>query len=434
MGFDTEISEDRHAPVARGYHRKSMEFNPGEKSQPASTRGANPLRIAIVTETYPPEVNGVAMTIARVVEGLISRNHDVQLIRPRQGTAEVPRCDENLREVLTRGLPIPRYPELKVGMPAGRQLGALWDAFRPDIVHIATEGPLGWSALQAAARRGIPVASEFRTNFHAYTRHYGIGWLHHPIKAYLRHFHNRTGCTMVPTRSLAGELREAGFQSLEVVARGVDTHRFHPDHRREDLRQSWGAGPDTLVAIAVGRLAPEKNPGVLQAAYEAMRMKNSTMKLVVVGDGPARASFRMRCPDAVFAGNRFGPDLAAHYASADLLLFPSITETYGNVTPEAMSSGLAVLAYNYAAAAELIRHGKTGWLARFDDEPEFVGLAAQAATALNHVRQIGTRARAAAASLRWDRILDQIEGNYRSLLRNRPVSVESSVPEPVLAQ
>ncbi|MBL9176345.1 MAG: glycosyltransferase family 1 protein [Verrucomicrobiales bacterium] len=411
-----------------------MEFNPAAQIRYAPVHRTTPLRIAVVTETYPPEVNGVAMTIARVVKGLVERGHEVQLIRPRQGDADSPTHSGIVSNVLTRGLPIPRYPELKIGLPAGRRLGALWDAHRPDIVHVATEGPLGWSALQAAVSRGIPVASEFRTNFHAYTRHYGIGWLHHPIKAYLRLFHNRTGCTMVPTRALAGELKSDGFANLEVVARGVDTQRFDPIHRNEDLRRSWGADPGTLVAIAVGRLAPEKNPEVLQAAYQAMQERNPNVKLVVVGDGPARAAFRSRCPDAVFAGNRFNHDLAVHYASADLLLFPSVTETYGNVTPEAMSSGLAVMAYNYAAAAELIRHGKTGWLARFDDRQEFVALAARAAAEPIRVRQIGSRARAVAMSLDWDRILSQIEGNYRSLLRSSPASVESSVPEPVLAQ
>lgn len=420
-------------PVARGHHGDGMESNPADQIRHASTRNTTPLRIAVVTETYPPEVNGVAMTIARVVEGLSARGHEVQLIRPRQGDSDTAKCTENHQEVLTRGLPIPRYPELKVGMPAKRLLGSLWDTHRPDIVHVATEGPLGWSALRAATSRGIPVASEFRTNFHAYTRHYGIGCLHHPIKAYLRLFHNRTGCTMVPTRALAGELGSAGFNNLEVVARGVDTSRFDPIHRSGALRRSWGAGSDTLVAITVGRLAPEKNPGVLQAAYHAMQRQNPNVKLVVVGDGPARATFRARCPDAVFAGSRFGDDLAMHYASADLLLFPSITETYGNVTPEAMSSGLAVLAYNYAAAAELIRHGKTGWLARFDDERDFVALAARAATEPNRVRLIGSRARTVAMSLEWDRILNQIEGNYRSLLRDAPVALESSVPEAAMA-
>ena len=138
------------------------------------------LRVALVTETYPPEVNGVAATFARVVEGLRLRGHELQLVRPRQGADDGVPSDAVVphdAEVLMRGLPIPRYPQLKMGLPSRRALLRLWSTRRPDVVHIATEGPLGWSALQAATQLKLPVVSDFRTNFHAYSRHYGVGWL-----------------------------------------------------------------------------------------------------------------------------------------------------------------------------------------------------------------------------------------------------------------
>ena len=160
------------------------------------------LRIALVTETYPPEVNGVARTLQQVVEGLRERHHDLQLIRPRQQRSDAADVSERFHEVLMRGLPVPRYPQLKMGMPARRALVKLWTLSRPDLVHIATEGPLGWSALQAAQHLRLPVASDFRTNFHAYSRHYGVGWLNKPIVAYLKRFHNQCQVTMVPTLSL----------------------------------------------------------------------------------------------------------------------------------------------------------------------------------------------------------------------------------------
>lgn len=178
------------------------------------------LQVALVTETYPPEVNGVAATIARVVEGLRASGHQLQLVRPRQDSLQEPLCEARFSEVLVRGLPIPRYPQLKMGLPARRALLRLWTAQRPDVVHIVTEGPLGWSALQAATQLRLPVVSDFRTNFQAYSRHYGVGWLRAPVMAYLRRFHNRTACTMVPTESLKAELGAAGFKGLRVVARG----------------------------------------------------------------------------------------------------------------------------------------------------------------------------------------------------------------------
>ncbi|MCX7202544.1 MAG: glycosyltransferase, partial [Burkholderiales bacterium] len=143
------------------------------------------LRVAFVTETYPPEVNGVANTAARFVEGLRARNHEIQLVRPRQGSADLAGEAARFQEVLMRGLPITRYPSLKMGLPAKQALVSLWSRHRPDVVHIVTEGPLGWSALQAAHKLKLPVSSDFRTNFHAYSRHYGIGWLQKPIAAYL---------------------------------------------------------------------------------------------------------------------------------------------------------------------------------------------------------------------------------------------------------
>ncbi len=305
------------------------------------------LRVAVVTETWPPEVNGVAKTAARFAEGLRRRGHSIQLIRPRQGSADQPRNEE----ILLRGIAIPRYPDLKIGLPAKRALARLWSFQRPDVVHVVTEGPLGWSALQAAAKLKLPVVSDFRTNFHTYSAHYGVGWLKKPILAYLRKFHNRTLGTMVPTEAMRAELSALGFQRVRVIARGVDTALFDPARRDPRLRASWGAGPDDVVLLHVGRLAAEKNLPAVLAAYE----KVGPAKLVLVGDGPMRRELQARYPGVAFAGTRSGEDLAAHYASGDVFLFPSLTETWGNVTLEAMASGLAVVAFDYAAAAEVVR-------------------------------------------------------------------------------
>jgi glycosyltransferase involved in cell wall biosynthesis len=368
------------------------------------------LRIAVVTETYPPEVNGVALSVERVVRGLHERHHELQLVRPRQHAGDLPRSAPRLQELLVRGLPIPRYPHLKMGLPARHTLMSLWREQRPDVVHIATEGPLGWSALQAARQLGLPVCSDFRTNFQAYSRHYGVGWLDATILAYLRRFHNRTLCTMVPTEALRRELAQRGFDNLGVLPRGIDTALFHPERRSEALRRRWGAGGDTLVALYVGRLAPEKNLAAVVTAFEAMQAVNPDARLVWVGDGPARKALERRCPYAVFAGTRSGEDLAAHYASGDAFLFPSMTETFGNVTPEAMASGLAVVAFDHAAAAQLIRDGDNGLLAPLDDGPAFVRQAERLAADALARQRLGVHARASMSDLGWERIVVQLEG------------------------
>jgi glycosyltransferase involved in cell wall biosynthesis len=234
--------------------------------------------------------------------------------------------------------------------------------------------------------------------------------------AYLRKFHNRTACTMVPTETLRKELAQAGFKGLRTVARGVDAQLFDPARRRDDLRASWGAGPGTMVALCVGRLAPEKNLNALVAAVEAMREHEPRVRLVLVGDGPEKDRLQARCPDAIFAGMRRGVDLAAHYASADVFLFPSVTETYGNVVPEAMASGLAVVAYDVAAAGQLIRHGENGLLARADDTLEFCRVARRLAGDLALARSLGLPARETALRLDWGRIVDAVVHEYEAAI------------------
>jgi glycosyltransferase involved in cell wall biosynthesis len=369
---------------------------------PAATRS---LRVAVVSETWPPEVNGVAKSAARFAEALRSRGHRIALVRPRQGATDRGGPDDTLM----RGVAIPRYPDLKMGLPARRALGRLWTFERPDVVHIVTEGPLGWSALQAAAKLKLPVVSDFRTNFHAYSRHYGVGWLRAPILAYLRKFHNRALATLVPTEAMRAELAAIGFQRLRVIARGVDTRLFDPARRSEALRASWGAGPQDPVLLHVGRIAAEKNLATLADAYEQARRRAPGAKLVLVGDGPARRELEARLPEAIFAGIRGGEDLAAHFASGDVFLFPSLTETYGNVTLEAMASGLAVVAFDYAAAAEVIRHDVSGLHVPYGDDAAFVSQAAALAAAPARARWLGARARIEARERGWEQVAEKLE-------------------------
>jgi glycosyltransferase involved in cell wall biosynthesis len=367
------------------------------------------LSIALVTETYLPEVNGVAITIGRMVEGLLQRGHRIHLIRPRQHKQDAATRKGGYEETLATGMPIPGYPELKSGLPARGLLLRLWTQRRPDIVHIATEGPLGWSALSAARKLDIPVSTDFHTNFHNYTRHYGVGLLKKPIAAYLRHFHNKAACTLVPTASLQQQLEHEGYRNVLVVSRGVDAELFHPSKRSTELRNSWLADEDTPVVMLVSRIAPEKNLHVVIRAFEQMRKLNGNAKLVMVGDGPARAELQKQHPHVIFAGMQTGEALARHYASGDIFLYPSLTETYGNVTVEAMASGLATVAYDYAAAQQHIHHDVNGLLAPFADSDAFIAEARTLANDLARVRRLGHTARATVESLTWEHIMGQME-------------------------
>ena len=367
------------------------------------------MRIAMVTETYPPEVNGVARTIGLMAEGLQRRGHFVELVRPRQDGHDHAVHNGSFREILVGGIPIPRYTQLKMGLPSRRTLERRWKEERPDIVHVATEGPLGWSALAAAHRLGIRVATDFHTNFHTYTRDYGLGWLARPVAAYLRSFHNRAECTMVPTREIADELAAQRFERLRVVGRGVNPDVFTPARRSTELRASWGADEGTLVALCVSRFAHEKNFALVIQAYEAMRRIRPGARLVLVGDGPLEKQLKQQNVGCVIAGRKVNGELARHYASADVFLFPSMSETFGNVTLEAMASGLGVIAYDYAAAREVLRHGESALLAPFGDAATFMAHAERFAREPQLAPRLGKAARAAAESRTWDRIVADFE-------------------------
>ena len=377
------------------------------------------LRVAVVTETWPPEVNGVAVTLAKLVQGLGHRNHDVQLIRPRQPKFDTGIKDSNLEEVLMRGMPIPSYPELKLGLPSKKTLVKTWTLRRPDVVHIATEGPLGWSALQAAKVLKLPVTSDFRTNFQSYTKHYGIGWLRKPIVAYLRKFHNATACTMVPTKELKKTLSENGFLNLKVVSRGVDTSLFNMSKRDPDLRKAWGATDQSQVMISVGRMAPEKNLEQVLKTFEALKLLGTDLKLVMVGDGPLREQFQLKYPEIIFPGMLVQSELAKYYASADLFVFPSQTETFGNVTLEALASGIPVLAFDCAAARDWVQTGVNGWLVPENDPDGFARKAVEIFNTKNLLSQVTQSTRQQIVRLDWDQIAEQVESVLWDAIRIR---------------
>jgi glycosyltransferase involved in cell wall biosynthesis len=200
-----------------------------------------------------------------------------------------------------------------------------------------------------------------------------------------------------------------GYKNVSLMARGVDTAQFNTTNRSEDLRKSWGAKHDDLVLIHVGRLAKEKNIHLVLTAFKAIQQANPNAKLVFVGDGPLRDELAQLCPQAIFSGSKQGKQLAEHYASADLFLFPSITETFGNVVPEALASGLCVVAYDYAAAGYIIKHRVNGLLAPFNQSKDFINTALDAAHNLQIRNQCRAQSAASIANIRWDSVIDNLE-------------------------
>ncbi len=391
------------------------------------------LRIAVVTETYAPEINGVAHTMRHIVEALLKQGHSIELTRPRQAcdqqpsvvgehaSADAPMPQPNFDLRLVRGHAIPRYSELQLGFARPGTLARHWQKTRPDVVHVVTEGPLGWAALIAARRLRIPISSGFHTNFHSYSSHYGVGLFSSLVDTALRALHNRCAITMVPTAPIRQSLQARGYERLAVVGRGIDTTVFNPSRRAQVLRDSWGADECTPVVLYVGRLAPEKNLKLFVEAANAFRQADPRTRVVLVGDGPDASALRLAHPDFVFAGTRRGSDLAAHYASADVFVFPSVTETFGNVTLEALASGLAVIAYDYAAARQHIVHEKSGLLVPFGNAAAFTLAAKELAESPERMVKLRQSALAAADNLSWGNIAHEFAKILLEVVEGRSV-------------
>jgi glycosyltransferase involved in cell wall biosynthesis len=354
------------------------------------------------------------MTLGRWVQGLGQHGDSVTVVAPSRPDRKEQDSD-SFRLFSVPGLPLPRYPELRFGLPVPFRLKRFFAQLKPDLIHIATEGPLGWSALHSARSLKLPLVSSFHTNFHAYGKHYGYGLLRRLVLGWLRYCHNRTQLTFAPSRDVINTLEVDGFRNLRLMDRGVDTALFGPHRRSDVLREQWKVSPQTPVALYVGRLAAEKNIDLSFRAFATMKTHLPDLKMVCVGDGPEKARLQKAYPETIFAGMRTGEDLACHYASADCFLFASITETFGNVVTEAMGSGLPVLAFDYAAPGLLIEHGRSGLLVPFDDSECFIREAGRFAHLQAEWPAMGQAAREAILPRSWEAVVEAYRRDCLSL-------------------
>jgi len=384
------------------------------------------VKLAIVTETFPPEINGVAMTFGVIASELGRRGHSVAVYRPWRRDLPDSRLPSDYLQVPMAGVPIPGYPLLRLGLPAGSRFRRLWSRDRPDLVHVATEGPLGLSAIRAARALAIPVTSSFHTNFHAYTRHYKISLLRDLALGWLRHVHNLTRRTFAPTSDMCLELGSVGFRNLSVLSRGVDTRQFRPERRSCALRSDWQAGPDDPVVIHVGRMAAEKNYPLLFRAYAAMKRANPACRFVLAGEGPLKRALMRAHPDCVFAGFFSRDEIGRYYASADIYVHASLTETFGNVLTEAMASGLAAAGFDYAAARIFMRDGETGLTAPCEQPDGLVAAAVRLATEPALRARLRAAARLAVEAQSWERVIARFESDLEGEAGISPIAAGRS--------
>jgi glycosyltransferase involved in cell wall biosynthesis len=378
------------------------------------------MRVTLVTETYFPQVNGVSRTLRELARCLQESGDEVQLICPDYGTVA---DQQNFYPVPSIVLPF--YKELHLPRPPFGRVHRAVAAFRPDIIHIATEATLGWSLLRFGLARGIPIVSSFHTNFDQYSGHYGVGWAKGMIWRYLRWFHNRTRETYVPSNTTIHELETMGFERLALWRRGVDSDVFRPDRPgRADVRRSLGWSADDVVIAYVSRIAPEKNVEYLAHALAIVAAQSPGVRILFVGDGPSRGVLQQRIGSiAHFAGYRQGADLADHYAAADLFAFSSRTETLGNVVLEAMSSGLPVVALRAGGVGETIESGSNGILVEPGEPPErFAAALRWLIDQADERRRMAEAARAYAVSQSWETIMASLRSRYQTVI-GKPVDL-----------
>lgn len=368
-----------------------------------------PLRIALITETYAPERNSIASTLKRLFQGLRNRGHQLQVICPQRAGRGRVIAELGATWLPVLGLRVPGYTEVGFGLPAGQRLRRLWQDAPPDVVYVATQGPLGWSAVKEARRQGIPVVARFPSPIQEATGHYPGNWLENTVSAYLRRFHHGTAATLVSTAVQQQDLVRRGFHGVEVLRRGVDSTLYHPKRRSEVMRAGWNVGKDDMAVIYVGPVAPEGNLALAIRAFRAIKRIHPRARFVLVGDGPLTGEVWEENPDFIFCGDHCGLSLANHYASGDLLLFPSLTETFSNTLLEAMASGLAVVAYNSAANQVGIQHLETGVLAESGDEAGFIAEAVELASDQSLRTNLRRAARIWAEAFSWSHIVEDFE-------------------------
>ncbi len=383
------------------------------------SKGGIFVKVALFTDTFLPDVNGVARTLGRWVDYLESHGATCRVFAP-QSDGEAGSDYNSLLVERFYSVPFLLYPECKLAIPNPISIKKRLQEFKPDIIHCATPFNLGLYGLHYAKKHKIPVVASYHTHFDQYLQYYKIQWVEGMLWRYLGWFHQTCRKIYVPSRSTLHYLMERGFSNLEVWSRGVDVSRFHPEVDREAVLRKAGANPDKLSLLYVGRLAPEKSVDVLLEAYDRLPEElRSQTELILAGDGPLYKELTesyMDRKDIHFLGFTEGTALTDLYAAADLFVFPSATETFGNVVLEAMASGTTVIGAAAGGVQDTVKHMETGWLCQPGDAGAFAEAIAtllENDTLRNQMAQAG---RAYSELQTWDSIFSRLLDSYRQVV------------------
>jgi glycosyltransferase involved in cell wall biosynthesis len=380
------------------------------------------MRVAYFTETLPPLTDGVTRTLGRLADTLEAEDVDFHFF-----SAMVPDESVRWRHRVHRvpSVPFLPYNYYRISLPILNTLDPPLDSFRPDLIHTVNPTPLGLYGIAYARRRGLPVVASYHTDFVSYFRYYGLRGLEPLGWQYLTWFYNQCDITYAPSRTAVAALEAHGVRSTGLWERGIDPQAFSVGHRSDALRRSWGAG-SAPVLLFVGRLVAEKNLRTLVDACTLLDSWGERYRMVFVGDGPLRQELTDRLPKATFAGFQHGQELARWYASSDLFVFPSVTETFGNVVLEAFASGLPVIAAARGGVQDLVRPDQNGLLAEPDSPFSFASRIRELLRDPARRHRLAAGGRSTAAHYRWPEVNRRLLAGYDALLTPAPAAVESA--------
>lgn len=381
----------------------------------ASGARTEKLRVALFSGNYNYVMDGPVRALNKLVAHLEKLGHEVLVFAP---TSDDSYLDHAGELVSLPSMAAPRRPEYRIALGLNGEIKKRLDAFGPSLIHVSAPDLGGLGALNYARKKNIPAVASFHTRFDTYPRYYGMGWAEGLLTRYMKYFYGRCVHVYPPSQSMADELLREGIgKEMRLWTRGVESNLFAPEKRDLSWRRSIGVTDDEVAVLFVGRLVLEKGIDHFCSALKRAREKTPALRALVVGGGPELDYFRKRAPEGVFLGHQGGDDLARAYASGDIFFNPSVTETFGQVTLEAMASGVPALCANAAGSLSLVDDGVTGFIEK-PDVNAFAGRLVELARSADLRLRMGAAGREKALSFSWDAVLNDLIENYRDAIES----------------
>ncbi|MEC0167523.1 glycosyltransferase family 1 protein [Paenibacillus graminis] len=383
------------------------------------------MRLALFTDTFLPQTNGVARTLGQLTAHLNRRGIEHLLFTPKSAPEDS--YPDPVRPVAS--IPFFLYPECRLALPSMSSIQSQLNAFQPDLLHMSTPFNIGLCGLRYAHRQGLPHVASYHTHFDRYLEYYRMRRIVPLYWRYMKWFHRSCGATFAPSWETAEILREQGFERLRLWSRGIDCRQYSPDKRQAaSVKERYGIAVP-LVLLYVGRIAPEKDIATLLHALQLLPESVAAgVHLLVVGDGPLLPELRARAPrNVTFTGAKHGEELAELYASADLFVFPSSTETFGNVVLEAMASGLPVVAAGAGGSKELVMPGVTGVLFQPHDPGSLAEELCRMSSDSMLRTAMGSEGRRQALGRSWEQIFDGLIRDYEEIIDSRRIKASAQI-------